>query len=136
MTRILQEVMFMRCFTTGNLLVVFGWCQTSLQRLWSSGNTQGHMKLSLLPSELRLGAELSSHCLLGHCSGITDMRSRALVPPLLADSLHPVFQPRLGLFGYSHTSHLTSQSQGTELVCRGKPKAGHRLYWDRSFLTS
>lgn len=37
------------------------------------------MKLSLLPSELRLEAELGSHCLLGHYSGIKDMCSRALV---------------------------------------------------------
>lgn len=44
---------------------------------WSSGNTLGgggHTKLSLLPSELRLEAELSSHCLLGHYSGIKDVQ--------------------------------------------------------------
>lgn len=76
MTRILQEAMFMRCFTTGNLLVVFGLCQTGLQRLEFWKHTGGHMKPSLLPSELRLEAELGSHCLLGHSSGIKDM-SRA-----------------------------------------------------------
>lgn len=42
------------------------------------------MKLSLLPSELRLEAELGSYCLLGHYLGIKDMCSRALVPSIIS----------------------------------------------------
>lgn len=133
-TSILQEVMFMRYFTTGNLLVVFSWCQTSLRRLEFWKHTEAH------------GAERATFR--AQIEGRTCRTLPPRVPPngqnhvqkssstsiITSQTFCFVLQPRVRLFGYCHTYHSTSQFQGTKLVCRGKTQTGDLLYWARSLL--